>query len=66
MSTVEDIEKAVGSLDKQDLSSFRDWFKVFDRAQWDAQIEQDISAGKLDDLAAEAINEHSQGKTRSL
>jgi hypothetical protein len=66
MSTVEDIEKAVGGLDKQELSSFRDWFNVFDGTQWDAQIEQDINQGKLDDLAAEAISEHSQGISRGL
>ena len=66
MSTVKEIEKAVGELDKHELSSFRDWFKVFDAAQWDSQIEQDISQGKLDDLASEAIEEHSKGKSRAL
>ena len=66
MSTVKEIEKAVGELDKHELSSFRDWFTVFDQTQWDAQIEQDISQGKLDNLAAEAISEHKQGNSRSL
>ena len=66
MSTVEEIEKAIGSLDKNELSSFRNWFKVFDGAQWDSQIEQDISQGKLDNLASEALEEYTSGKTRSL
>ena len=66
MDTVESIEKAVEQLGREDLASFRLWFSAFEAAQWDAQIEQDIAAGKLDELANAAIEEFEAGKTTVL
>ncbi len=66
MSTVEAIEQAVERLDKNDLASFREWFHAFESSEWDSQIERDITAGKLDALADEAIAEFRSAKTRQL
>lgn len=66
MNTVRAIEDAVEQLGRDDLASFREWFLSYEAAQWDAQIEQDIEAGKLDDLASAAIEEFKAGKTRVL
>lgn len=67
MSTaVESIEQAVEQLGRNDLAVFRDWFNSFEAAEWDAQIERDICAGKLDALADEGIKEFKAGSTRSL
>ncbi len=66
MDTVESIENAVEQLGRDDLASFREWFLAFEAAQWDAQIEQDIAAGKLDELANAAIKEFEAGKTKAL
>ncbi len=66
MNTVESIENAVEQLGRDDLASFREWFSSYDAAQWDAQIEQDIAAGKLDELADAAIKEFEAGKTKAL
>ncbi|MCP5539828.1 MAG: hypothetical protein H7A52_06735 [Akkermansiaceae bacterium] len=66
MDTVESIENAVEQLGRDDLASFRKWFSAFEAAQWDAQIEQDIAAGKLDELAEAAIEEFKAGKTEAL
>ena len=66
MDTVESIEKAVEQLGRDDLASFREWFSAYEAAQWDAQIEQDIAAGKLDELANAAIEEFEAGKTKVL
>ena len=66
METVESIEKAVEQLGRDDLASFRAWFEAFEAAQWDAQIEQDIAAGKLDELANAAIEEFEAGKTKAI
>lgn len=63
---VAELEKAVEQLGREDLAVFREWFLSFEAAEWDAQIERDISAGKLDKLAAEGIEEFVAGKTRSL
>lgn len=67
MSTVvESIEHAVEQLGRSDLAVFREWFRSFEAAEWDSQIERDISAGKLDALADEGIREFKAGTTRSL
>jgi hypothetical protein len=55
MTTVEDIEKAVEQLTPRELARFRAWFEAFDAEQFDAAIERDISAGKLDAHADEAL-----------
>lgn len=66
MTTIQALEQAVQQLPPQELAEFRRWFTQFDEAAWDAQIEADAVAGKLDALAAEAAAEYSSGKTREL
>lgn len=66
MTTIQAIEQAVQQLPAQDLAEFRRWFAKFDEAAWDAQIETDAAAGKLDALAAEAVAEYGNGKAREL
>jgi hypothetical protein len=58
MTTAEDIEKAVEQLAPRELARFRAWFEAFDAEQFDAAIERDISAGKLDAHAEEALAAH--------
>ncbi len=59
MTKIEDIEKAVSNLSPDELAEFRVWFEAFDAAQFDAKIERDAQAGKLDRLADAAISEFS-------
>jgi hypothetical protein len=66
MSTVESLENAVAQLPPAELAEFRRWFAEFDAAVWDAQIEADAAAGKLDALAAEALEEYKAGKAREI
>lgn len=66
MSTVEDIEQAIRALARDDLAKLRNWFAQFDATAWDAQIEMDAAAGRLDALAAEAVEEYRQGKAGEL
>lgn len=54
MSDVKAIDEAIRSLPPSELAEFRRWFAEFDNAAWDAQIEGDLSAGKLVALLAEA------------
>jgi hypothetical protein len=49
--TVALLERAVEQLGREDLAAFREWFSSFEAAEWDAQIERDIAAGKLDKLS---------------
>ena len=62
MTTVEMLEQNVAKLQPSELAEFRRWFAEFDAAAWDAQIEADAQAGKLDALAAEALAEYNAGK----
>jgi hypothetical protein len=66
MTTAEDIEKAVEQLAPRELARFRAWFEAFDAQQFDAAIERDISAGKLDAHADEALAAHRAGRSRDL
>jgi hypothetical protein len=64
--TTEDIEKAIEQLDPRELAHFRAWFEVFDADRFDAAIEQDVQAGKLDTFAEEALAAHREGRSRNL
>jgi hypothetical protein len=66
MTTVEDIEKAIAKLPADQLARFRAWFEEFDAAQFDAKIERDAKAGKLDQLAGEAKADFRSGRVREL
>ena len=66
MSTVEDLEKAVSKLTPDELARFRAWFETFDADRFDRRIERDAKAGKLDQLADEALAEFREGRAREL
>ncbi len=66
MKTAEDLEKAVEQLPPRELARFRAWFEAFDADHFDAAIERDARAGKLDAFAEEAIAAHRAGKSRDL
>jgi hypothetical protein len=66
MGKVENLEQQIQALSPEELVEFRAWFLEFDWAAWDRQIEGDVRAGKLDDLAAKALRDHQAGKTTRL
>lgn len=66
MSRVEEIERAIQNLPPDELAELRQWFAEFDNALWDAQIEDDAKAGRLDLLAQQARAAYKQGKIREL
>jgi hypothetical protein len=66
MTTAEDIEKAIERLNPRELARFRAWFETFDAQQFDAAIERDAHAGKLDAHADEALAAHRVGRSREL
>jgi len=66
MKTVDDITKAVQELTRDELATFRKWFEEFDQDLWDKQIAADAAAGRLDDLAKEALEEYRSGRTKPL
>jgi hypothetical protein len=66
MSELEKLAERIQKLSPEELKKFRAWFAEFDAHLWDAQIEADAKAGRLDGLVAEALAEHKAGKTREL
>jgi len=66
MGNVKSIEAAIQALPAAELAEFRRWFAEFDSEAWDSQLERDASAGKLDELAAEALADHQAGSSRPL
>ena len=63
LSTVQEIESAIRRLPAEDLAAFRVWFTEFDAEIWDQQFEADVAAGRLDELAAEALEELRAGRS---
>ena len=66
MSTLSEIEQAIEKLPNEQLFRLTDWISERFSDAWDRQIEQDIVAGKLDDLAAEATAEHHAGQSLAM
>lgn len=64
--SVVDLEKAVSVLSPEELREFRAWFADFDMAQWDIQIEQDSTSGRLDHLINKALEDYRAGRTTDL
>jgi hypothetical protein len=66
MTRLEKIEREIETLGPQELARFRAWFAEYDAANWDAQFENDATAGKLDAMADQALAAHRAGRTRAL
>ncbi|CAA9421510.1 hypothetical protein AVDCRST_MAG82-1474 [uncultured Rubrobacteraceae bacterium] len=66
MSKVERLENEVRALSKEELATFREWFREFEANAWDREIEADAAAGKLDNLADGALRAHRAGKSTPL
>ena len=66
MEKLRDIEAAVEALPEDDYSRFRRWFLELDWARWDAQIEKDSAAGRLDFLLREAAEAREAGQLEDL
>lgn len=66
MITIETITSAITELPPEQIEQIRSWLNERAEANWDAQIEADEKAGRLDELADRALREHREGRTRPL
>jgi hypothetical protein len=66
MSSIQEIEQAILQLSSEDLAAFRTWFIEFDAKLWDRQLENDVTTGRLDKLADEALLDLRQGHCTDL
>jgi predicted RNase H-like HicB family nuclease len=66
MKALEGLERDVAALSPEDLAEFREWFHEHDWRAWDRKLETDVAAGKLDQLAEEAVHAHHAGRRQSM
>ena len=66
MTKIEKLEHEVRGLTPEELAQFREWFAVFDAAEWDRQFGTDVKSGKLDPLADAALADHRAGRSQKL
>ena len=70
MGVVEMLEAQVAQLGTAEFSQFSAWFAQYraerDADTWDAQIERDAAAGKLDTLAERALAHYRAGRTTEI
>lgn len=66
MRKLEEIEEQIQRLSREEFAALREWFQEQDWKAWDAQLEADVKAGKLDRLVSEARAEYESGRARKL
>jgi hypothetical protein len=66
MSTVQDIEAAIGQLDDHSLGQLSGWFEDYLAEKWEKRFAADVQSGKLDKLGEAADHAYEQGKCRPL
>ena len=66
MSTVSEIREVIRKLPPKEAWQLAADLREHLDTLWDEQFEQDVQAGRLDDVIAAAKEEHARGKTRSM
>jgi len=64
--SVEELRSAVARRADDDRDEFSRWFEEFLADQWDRQIEADIQAGRLDQVARRADDDFEAGRSTPL
>ncbi|MFL6334502.1 MAG: hypothetical protein ACJ754_14400 [Pyrinomonadaceae bacterium] len=63
---IKEIESAIAQLPLSELAELAKWFEDFQARAWDAQLEQDVRAGRLDELIRQAEQDFAQGQCEPL
>ena len=66
MPSLKRLETEIAALPDQELRKFSRWFAQFEAERWDQCLETDITAGKLDAFADEALAQYGTGKWKPL
>ena len=66
MSKLEELEREIKQLSVAELAQVRAWLDELESDAWDAQIEADSLAGRLDHLITNALEEEAAGRTTPL
>ena len=66
MPTVVEIQQAIMNLPKSDYAGLRNCLFEYDWQERDREFEEDVKAGRLDTLTAEALEAKRQGTLKAL
>jgi hypothetical protein len=66
MSTITEIQAAITKLPEQEQRQLSRWLGELFADAWDVQIEEDVKAGRLDNLIVQAELDITAGRTRPL
>ena len=66
MGTVEEIEKAIERLPRDEFFRLSEWVLHRFEDEWDQEFQKDASSGRFDGIAQEAIAEYRKGKTKAF
>jgi hypothetical protein len=65
LNTIEEIERAIVTLKPQELVELYAWLDQYQHP-FDAKIQSDFEAGRLDQMMQKALADDLNGRTRSL
>ena len=66
MTTVPELQQAILGLSDAEYAELRRWLLDQDWERWEQEFDEDVRAGKLDALAAEALNAKARGELKAL
>ena len=66
MTTVSELQKVILGLSEAEYAELRGWLLDEDWERWEREFDEDVRAGKLDALAAEALEAKVKGQLRDM
>ncbi len=66
MATVAEIQQAIEELPEAEYAQLVQWLREHDWDKWEQEFEEDVRAGRLDALAANALEAKARGELRDL
>ena len=63
---VTEIKQAILDLPRDDYAELMHWIREQDWEQWEREFDEDVQSGRLDALAAEALEAKARGDLRDL
>ena len=66
MTGVTELQKAILDLSETEYTELRRWLRDQDWERWELEFDEDVRAGRLDVLAADALRAKAKGDVRSL
>jgi len=60
------LKQEIKKLTPSEFAALRKWFREYDAANWDREIEKDALAGKFDTLVGKALADHEAGRTTEI